>query len=52
MIQKFEKVSRFADDEELKLPERKTQLSAGYDFMVAEDTIIYPAEELLLDLVS
>lgn len=52
MTQKFEKVARFANDEELKLPERKTQFSAGYDFMVAEDTIIYPAEELLLDLVS
>ena len=43
----FEKVSRFANDEELRLPERKTQWSAGYDFMVAEDIIIPPYWELL-----
>ena len=36
----FEKISKFADDEELKLPERKTAQSAGYDFMVAEDVFI------------
>ena len=36
----FEKISKFADDDELKLPERKTAQSAGYDFMVAEDVFI------------
>ena len=36
---KFEKVSRFADVD-LNLPKRKTKYSAGYDFEVAEDTII------------
>lgn len=36
---KFEKVSRFADVD-LNLPKRKTKFSAGYDFEVAEDTII------------
>ena len=36
---KFEKVSRFADVD-IQLPERKTADSAGYDFVVAEDTIV------------
>lgn len=50
---RFEKVSRFANDEEVKVPVRKTAKSAGYDFMVAEDTIIpsYPAD-LLETLIS
>ena len=43
----FEKVSRFVNDEDLRLPERKTQWSAGYDFMVAEDMVIPPYWELL-----
>ena len=30
----FEKVSRF-ENEDLKMPERKTALSAGYDMYVA-----------------
>lgn len=37
----FEKVSRFADLD-IALPVRKTANSAGYDMMVAEDTIIQP----------
>lgn len=36
---KFEIVSKYADAG-LSLPERKTLASAGYDFQVAEDTII------------
>lgn len=50
---KFEKVSRFINDEEVKIPTRKTANSAGYDFVVAEDTIIpsYPAD-LLETLIS
>lgn len=44
---KFEKVSRFADDAELALPCRKTKNSAGYDFVVAEDTIVPAYPELL-----
>ena len=36
---KFEKVKRFAD-QDITLPERKTECSAGYDFEVAEDIII------------
>lgn len=36
---KFEKVSRFADVD-IPTPSRKTANSAGYDFVVAEDTVI------------
>ena len=36
---KFEIVSKYADAD-LSLPERKTAASAGYDFQVAEDTVI------------
>lgn len=36
---KFEKVKRFAD-QNITLPERKTECSAGYDFEVAEDIIV------------
>lgn len=39
----FEKVSRF-DDVILSLPQRATKDSAGYDFIVAEDTVIPPLE--------
>ena len=34
----------------LALPERKTAQAAGYDFMVAEDTIIHPYKTLITDL--
>ena len=40
---KFEKVSKFAD---ARFPERKTAKSAGYDFYVAEDTLIPPYAQL------
>ena len=43
---KFEKVSRFADAD-FNLPIRKTKNSAGYDFEVAEDTIIPSYESLM-----
>ena len=36
----------------LALPERKTSGSAGYDFQVAEDTIIFPTEVLMDDMWS
>lgn len=42
----FEKVSRFKDDEGFNLPMRKTNCSAGYDFEVAEDIVIYPYASL------
>ena len=42
---KFEKVSRFKDVE-FDMPTRKTKYSAGYDMVVAEDTIVPPYSEL------
>lgn len=47
----FEKVARFADDESIQLPERKTANAAGYDFVVAEDTVI-PSYVRLLDKIE
>ena len=38
---KFEKISRFADSD-IEMPRRKTAESAGYDMVVAEDTVIPP----------
>ena len=43
---RFEKVSRF-NDVDINLPVRKTADSAGYDFEVAEDTIIPPYNKLM-----
>lgn len=43
----FEKVSRF-DGEAIAMPVRKTASSAGYDFMVAEDTIIPSYDNCLI----
>ena len=48
---KFEKVSRF-ENSYFDLPTRKTEYSAGYDFVVAEDIIIPPYYELLKKLKS
>lgn len=42
---KFEKVSRFSLSN-IAMPERKTSGAAGYDFVVAEDTVILPYAEL------
>ena len=42
----FEKVRKFADVE-FELPQRKTAGSAGYDFVVAEDTVILPYNQLM-----
>ena len=52
---KFEKVSRFADSD-ISMPSRKTIQSAGYDFVVAEDTVV-PAYQnhnrsLMMDLIG
>ena len=41
----FEKVSKFAETD-IDMPIRKTAKSAGYDFVVAEDTVIPPYELL------
>lgn len=41
LIVRFEKVKRFANVD-IKLPTRATKEAAGYDFEVAEDTVIPP----------
>lgn len=43
---KFEKVARFKDVD-LDMPKRGTQDSAGYDFVVAEDTVIPPLDFMI-----
>lgn len=48
---KFELVSKYAGQEEL-LPKRQTSGAAGYDFMVAEDTIIPPYHEQWDNIVN
>ena len=35
----FEKVSKYVD-QEIKMPKRKTEFSAGYDMVAAEDYVI------------
>lgn len=45
----FEKISKYADDELVIVPSRKTAQSAGYDFCAAEDTIIPPFVEIMED---
>lgn len=47
----FEKVKRF-ENEDIKLPVRATASSAGYDFYVAEDTIIPPYDQLMKSLLN
>ena len=42
----FEKVAKFAESD-IRMPVRKTENSAGYDFVVAEDTIIPSYESLM-----
>lgn len=48
---KFEFIEKYKDST-LTLPERKTIESAGYDFMVAEDTLIPPMNYLMNEIVS
>ena len=48
---KFEVVSKY-ENEGITLPVRKTKEAAGYDFVVAEDTIIPPYEYLMNEIVS
>ena len=47
MAAQFERVSKYANDAQLELPRRKTVGSGGYDFVAAEDVIIYPYHYLL-----
>lgn len=39
---KFEKITKYAEDNAIVIPFRKTEESAGYDFYAAEDTVIEP----------
>lgn len=45
----FEKISKYANDELVIVPIRKTAQSAGYDFYAAEDTVIPPFVEIAED---
>ena len=45
----FEKISKYKNDEGVTLPTRKTQDSAGYDFVAAEDTIIPSYQDQILE---
>ena len=45
----FEAVKKYPNAE---LPERKTADSAGYDFVVAEDTLVPPYQYLMTEIVS
>lgn len=47
----FEIVSKYAGQEELLLPKRATSGSAGYDFVVAEDTLI-PSYDNYINSIS
>ena len=47
----FEPVSKYLTTG-LPLPVRKTEMSAGYDFVVAEDRIIYPYEKQMSVLIG
>ena len=49
-MRKFEKVSRIA--EEIKLPERSTENSAGYDFYAIEDVTIPPYKILSIATIA
>ena len=46
---KFEKISKYASDDMVIVPSRKTTQSAGYDFYAAEDTVIPPFVEIMED---
>lgn len=46
---RFEKINRFKDID-IQMPKRKTEYSAGYDMVAAEDVIIPPYAELMNSL--
>lgn len=46
---RFECVSKYAGQEDLLIPKRATGNSAGYDLVVAEDTIVRSAESQFFD---
>lgn len=44
---KFEVISKYAGEENILLPKRKTKESAGYDFVVADDITIPPYSKMM-----
>lgn len=52
VLMRFEKISKYADDENIIIPVRKTKGSAGYDFYVAEDTVVPGLNEITADIVN
>ena len=48
---KFEKISKYADSD-IAMPVRKTEFSAGYDMVAAEDVVIPPYNYLMDEIVS
>lgn len=44
----FEKVSKYAD-QEIKMPKRKTEFSAGYDMVAAEDYVIPSVWQMVME---
>ena len=46
---KFEKISKYADAD-IAMPVRKTEFSAGYDMVAAEDVVIPPYNYLMNEL--
>ena len=48
---KFEKISKYADAD-IAMPVRKTEFSAGYDMVAAEDVVIPPYNYLMNEIVS
>lgn len=51
MALSFKLISKYENETSL-LPVRKTSQSAGYDFFVAEDTLIPPMEQLANDIFN
>lgn len=49
---RFEKISKYKDDNDIVMPCRKTADSAGYDFYCAEDTVIFPAVDIGADFLA
>ena len=48
---KFEKISKYANVD-IAMPQRKSEFSAGYDMVVAEEIIIPPYAYLMNEIVS
>lgn len=51
MSEKFELIEKYKGQEDLLLPKRKTEGSAGHDFTVAEDTVV-PAYDGMMAAIT